>query len=65
MNLTNPVFTAVYCVKSSYKRNARIRTCYKDAPKKTATLAQAMCWFYDKVASRGKGDKQLVEMRQG
>ena len=59
-----PIFTVVYCHKSSCKRNARTGTTYKQAPKTVTTMAMAHLWYLDKVHSRGKCNKQLVEIRQ-
>lgn len=62
---TRPTFTAVVDVRSAYKRNGSSRIMYKSAPKKVTSMSEALCWYYDHVHNRGKGNKRLIEMRQG
>lgn len=61
----HPTFTAVYVIKSPFKANGNVRTCYRNAPKGIKSHADALCWFYDKIATHGKGNKRLVEIRIG
>ena len=64
MSNSSPRFLAVYNIINGSKRNGSSRTVYKDAPKSVKTMYEAHLWYNDKVASRGRAAKRLVEIRE-